>query len=225
MLGKKNQPPKLANMRKPQVRPMVLMRPILAFYTHNHLLGLAEKYFASLLEPFESAQLPCMLDICRYSNLDSLSQGATPPEVVEKLLTTTKSTLTLYLPSDYSLSLEIQAPFQFSHTTYQWIPPFTLKTSSISSSDGEISFDALSDAESPITLIVEESLSSVTGEILGGQWRKIEMREFDRSGRRIRVELRGQDHMGKIIVVDGSEQIDCVDRSLRDILLGITGSV
>jgi len=131
--------------------------------------------------------------------------------------------LTLFLPSDSSLSLQIQTPYQnSSQQTYQWLPPFTLKTSSLSSSNGEISFDALSDAESPIMLAVEESLSAVTAALLGPGWRKIEMREFEKDGKRIRVELRGSDHVGKIIVLNGSEEISCVNSSLKDILGSIS---
>jgi len=74
-------------------------------------------------------------------------------------------------------------------------------------------------------LAVEESLSTTSLDILGPKWRKIEMGEFESSGRRIRVELRGQNHMGKIVVLDGSEEIECIHRSLREILSGITESM
>jgi len=204
---------------------MILMRPILAFFTHNHLLGLAETYFTSLLEPFKSAGLPCSLEISRYSNLDSLSQSLTPPELMEILLTTAKSTLSLYLPSDYSLSIQIQTPFQLSHTTYPWLSPFTLRTSSLSNFDGEISFDALSDAESPITLLVEESLSCITKEILGDKWRKVQLREFECADKRLTVELRGKDNLGKITVLYGSRELDCIERSLQDVLTEILDTV
>jgi len=201
---------------------MVLLRPILAFTTHKHLLGLAETYFNSLLEPFQSANLPCSLEISRFSSFESLAKGTSPPEIIETLITTTQSTLTLLLPSDSSLSLEIQTPYQLSHVNYQWISPFTLKTSSLSAPNGEISFDALSDAESPIMLAVEESLACITSSLLGPTWRKIEMREFEKGGKRIRVELRGSDHAGKIIVIHDSEEIPCVNRSLADILSSIS---
>lgn len=202
---------------------MVLLRPLLAFSTHKHLLSLAEIYFTSLLEPFQSANLPCSIEISRFSNFESLSKSTSPSEIIETLLTTTQSTLTLFLPSDCSLSLQIQTPYQnSSQTTYQWIPPFTLKTSSLSSPNGEISFDVLSDAESPIMLAVEESLSSITSSLLGREWRKIEMREFEKEGKRIRVELRGSDHAGKIVVVNNSEELACVNRSLQDILSSIS---
>ena len=130
--------------------------------------------------------------------------------------------MTLSLPADSSLSLQIQTPYQLSQATYQWIHPFLLKTSSLTAPDGEISFDALSDAESPIMLAVEESLSAATLEILGHGWRRIEMREFDHAGRRIRVELRGRNHMGKIVVVNGSDEIECINRGLKEVLLGVT---
>ena len=210
--------------RKLQVRPIILLRPLLAFSTHKHLLNLAEIYFTSLLEPFQQARLPCSLEISRFTNFESLATTSpTPATVIETLLTTTQSTLTLFLPSDSSLSLQIQTPYQnSSQQTYQWLPPFTLKTSSLSSSNGEISFDALSDAESPIMLAVEESLSAVTAALLGPGWRKIEMREFEKDGKRIRVELRGSDHVGKIIVLNGSEEISCVNSSLQDILSSIS---
>jgi hypothetical protein len=200
---------------------MILLRPLLAFAIHSNLLNLAETYFTSLLEPFKSADLPCSLEISRYSNFSSLSNCKSPPELVETLLTTTQSTLTLFLPGDSSLSLQIQTPFQHSQTTY-WTAPFILKTSSFSSPDGEISFEALSDAESPIMLAVEESLAESTTEILGPSWRKVEMREFEKQERRIRVELRSWDHAGRIIVVDGSEEINCVNKSLREVLAMIT---
>jgi hypothetical protein len=205
---------------------MILLRPILAFSTHKHLLGLAEIYFNSLLEPFKSANLPCSLEINRFSNLESLSNTSSPSELLETLLTTTQSTLTLYLPADSSLSLQIQTPYQHSQTTYQWIPPFTLRTSSLSSADGEISFDALSDAESQIMLAVEESLAVATLALLGPEWRKIELREFQKHGTRIRVELRGSDHAGRIIVVNGSEETECTTTwSLQEILAGIADTV
>ena len=195
------------------------MRPIVAFFAHNHLLTVAETYFTSLLDPFKSAHLPCSLEISRYSNLEALSKCTIPENVLEKLLTTMKSTLTLYLPSDYSLILELQTPYQMSHP---WIPSFTLKTCSTVSADGEMSFDALSDAESPITLFVEESLSSSALEILGQRWRKVEMREFEDGKRRVRVELRGKDNMGRITVVKhAGQELDCVNRSLKDVLISI----
>jgi hypothetical protein len=215
----------ITDCRKPQVRPIPLLRPILAFCTHTHLLSLAETYFNSLIEPFKSAQLPCSLEISRYSNFEPISRCTTPPELLDILLTTTQSKLTLSLPADSSLSLQIQTPYQLSQATYQWTHPFILKTSSLHASDGEISFDALSDAESPIMLAVEDSLSAATLDILGKSWRRIEMREFDNGGKRIRVELRGRNHMGKIVVVNGSDEIECVNRSLKDVLSGIAGSV
>jgi hypothetical protein len=218
--------PPYANSRKLQVRPITLLRPLLAFTTHKHLLNLAEIYFTSLLEPFQQARLPCSLEISRFTNFESLATtttSPTPATTIETLLTTTQSTLTLFLPSDSSLSLQIQTPYQnSSQLTYQWLPPFTLKTSSLSASNGEISFDALSDAESPIMLAVEESLSAVTAALLGPGWRKIEMREFEKDGKRVRVELRGSDHVGKIIVIHDSEEISCVNRSLQDILSSIS---
>jgi hypothetical protein len=202
---------------------MVLLRPLLAFSTHKHLLGLAEIYFTSLLEPFKSANLPCSLASSRFSNFESLATCTSPPEIIETLLTTAQSTLTLFLPSDSSLSLQIQTPYQnSSQLPYQWISPFTFKTTSLTSPNGEISFDALSDAESPIMLAVEESLSSITSSLLGPTWRKIEMREFEKDGKRIRVELRGSDHAGKIMVLNNSEEIPCVNRSLQDILSSIS---
>ena len=203
---------------------MVLLRPLLAFSIHNNLLDLAEKYFTSLLEPFRSANLPCSLEISRFSNLGSLSNGSSPPELLETLLTTPQSTLTLFLPGDSSVSLQIQTPYQHSQTTYQWIAPFTLKTLSPSSPDGEISFDALSDAESPIMLAVEESLALATSKFLGPSWRKIELHEFERQGQRIRVELRNIDQDGRIIVKNGSEETECINRSLQDILANISNT-
>jgi hypothetical protein len=203
---------------------MILIRPILAFFTHNHLLSLAETYFTSLLEPFKSAALPCSLEISRYSNLDSLASSSSPAELIEKILTTTTSTLSLYLPEDYSLSIQIQTPFQLSHV-YVWVHPFVLRTSSPAQADGEILLDALSDAESPITLLVEESLSCVTQEILGGKWRKVQLREFECKGKRLRVELRGKHNLGKITVLYGDQELDCVERSLRDVLIEISGDV
>jgi hypothetical protein len=197
---------------------MILLRPLLAFAIHSNLLNLAETYFKSLLEPFESAHLPCSLEISRFSNFESLTKCTSPADLLDTLLTTTQSNLTLYLPSDSSLSLQIQTPYQHSQTTYQWIAPFTLKTSSVSSPDGEITFDALSDAESPIMLAVEESLASTAQNILGHQWRKIEMREFERRGRHVRVELRSFNHAGKIVVVHGTKEMECTDRSLQDVL-------
>lgn len=203
---------------------MVLLRPLLAFSIHNNLLDLAEKYFTSLVEVFKSANLPCSLSISRFSNLETLSNGSSPSELAEILLTTPHSTLTLFLPGDWSLSLQIQTPYQHPQTTYQWIAPFTLKTSSPSSPDGEISFDALSDAESPIMLAVEESLALVTSQFLGPSWRKIELHEFQRQGQRIRVELRNIDQDGKIIVIDGSQESECINRSLQDILANISNT-
>ena len=210
--------------RKPQVRPMVLLRPLLAFAIHNNLLDLAEKYFTSLLESFNSAKLPCSLEISRFSNLETLSNTSSPLELIEILLTTPHSTFTLFLPGDSSLSLQIQTPYQHSQTTYQWVAPFTLKTSSPSSPDGEISFDALSDAESPIMLAVEESLSLVTSQFLGPSWRKLDLHHFERQGRRILVELRYIDQDGKIIVINGSEETECVNRSLQDLLANISNT-
>src|SRR5579862_164233 len=115
------------DLRKPQLRPIPLLRPILAFCTHNHLLGLAETYFASLLEPFKVARLPCSLEIWRYSNLEAISRCNTPAELLAVLLTTPESTLTLSLPADSSLSLQIRTPYQSSQTTYQWVHPFYLR--------------------------------------------------------------------------------------------------
>lgn len=201
---------------------MVLLRPLLAFTNHNNLLNLADSYFNSILEPFKSANLPCSLEISRFSNLETLSNGPSPSELVETLLTTPQSTLTLFLPGDSLLSLQIQTPYQHSQTPYQWIAPFTLKTSSPSSADGEISFDTLSDAESPIMLAVEESLSIATSQFLGPSWRKIELREFENQIKRIRVELRRFNSNGNIIIVsNGSEEIECTKRSLQDILASI----
>lgn len=203
---------------------MILLRPLLAFATHSNLLHLAETYFKDLIGPFQSALLPCSLEISRYSNLDNLSKSATPPELMETLLTTTESKLDLYLPSDSSLSLHIQTPYQHSQNASQWLAPFTLKTSSLFEPDGEIFFDALSDAESPIMLAVEESLATTASQCLGPAWRKIEMREFECKGRRVRVELRNYDGGGKIVVVDGSEDIICDNMSLLNVLTNISGS-
>jgi hypothetical protein len=205
---------------------MLLLRPLVAFNIHKHLLGLAEIYFKSLLEPFKAANLACSLEINRCSNLENITNSTSAPDLLENLLTTAQSTLTLYLPADSSLSLQIQTPFQHSQTTYQWIPPFTLKTSSLSSADGEISFDALSDAESPIMLAVEESLALATLDFLGPEWRKIELREFERNGHRIRVELRGSDHAGRIMVINGTEEMECTTtQPLQQILAGIADTV
>jgi hypothetical protein len=204
---------------------MVLLRPLLAYAIHNNLLDLAEKYFTSLLETFKSANLLCSLEISRFSNLETLSNGSSAPELLEILLTTPHSTLTLFLPDDSSLSLQIQTPYQHSQTTYQWIAPFTLKTSSPSSPDGEISFDALSDAESPIMLAVEESLALVTSQFLGPSWRKIELHQFERQGQRIQVELRHIDQNGKIVVINGSEETECLNRSLQDVLANISRTI
>jgi hypothetical protein len=203
---------------------MVLLRPLIAYATHNILLGLAETYFSSLLEPFKAAGLPCSLEISRFSNLASLTNNTTPPDLLETLLTTTQSTLTLLLPADYTLSLQIQTPYQHNQSLYQWIAPFILKTSSLGTADGEIAFDALSDAESPIMSAVEESLAAITSEILGPRWRKVELREFENAGRRIRVELRGGDQEGRIVVLSGGEEADCRNRGLRDVLSEITAS-
>lgn len=71
-------------------------------------------------------------------------------------------------------------------------------------------------------LAVEESLSAVTAAVLGPGWRKIEMREFEKDGKRVRVELRGSDHVGKIIVLHDAEEISCVNRGLQDILSSIS---
>jgi hypothetical protein len=87
-----------------------------------------------------------------------------------------------------------------------------------------MSFDALSDAESPIMSAVEESLAETTTQILGPSWRKVNLREFENAGRRIRVEIRGGDQQGRIVVVSGIQEIECHSRSLRDVLMGITAS-
>jgi hypothetical protein len=201
---------------------MILFRPLLAFANHCNLLNLAETYFNTLVEPLKSAHLPCSLEISRFTNVETLSTCMSRPELVEKLLTTTQSTFTLLLPGDSSLSLQIQTPYQHSQTAYQWIAPFILKTSSHSSPDGEISFDALCDAEIPITLAVEESLSEVVKQFLGPTWRKIELHEFEKQERRIRVELQQSDWSGKVIVVNGPEEIDCTNRSLEEVLRSIS---
>lgn len=201
---------------------MFLLRPLLAFTNHNHLLSLAEAYFISILESFKSAKLPCALEISRFSNLNTLSNDSSPPELIDTLLTTPESTLSLLLPVDFYLSLRIQTPYQ--HTP-AWIPPFTLKTSTPSSPDGEISFDSLNDAEGPIMLAVEESLSSATSQFLGQSWRKIELREFENQRQRIRVEIRRVNGNGKIISArKGSEDIECINRSLQDILANISSA-
>jgi hypothetical protein len=203
---------------------MVLLRPLLAFTNHNNLLNLAQTYFTSILEPFKSAKLPCAIEISRFSNLDGLLNGSSPPELMETLLNTPQSTLILYLPGDSSLSLQIQTPYQHPQT-YPCIAPFTLKTSFPSSPDGEISFDALSDAESPIMSAVEESLSVATSQFLGRSWRKVELREFENQRRRIRVELRRFNGSGKIIAVhNGSEETECINRSLQDVLTSISST-
>ena len=204
--------------RKPQVRPMILLRPLLAFATHSNLLNLAESYFTSLLNPFKSAQLPCSLEISRFTNLENLSKSTSPAELVEKLLSTPQSTLTLYLPHDSQLSLHIQTPYQHSQTTYQWIPPFTLKTSSPSSPDGEISFDALSDAESPIVLAVQESLSSTTHTLLGPTWHKLDHHEFVRDTQHLRVDLLPDT---AIIVTHNGQEKACINTSLEDVLASV----
>jgi hypothetical protein len=74
-------------------------------------------------------------------------------------------------------------------------------------------------------LAVEESLSEVALEILGAEWRKVELREFQRKGRRVRVELRNWDHKGRITVVDGPREISCVQRSLKEVLTKISQTV
>jgi hypothetical protein len=67
-------------------------------------------------------------------------------------------------------------------------------------------------------LAVEESLADATKEILGEGWRKVELREFEKKGRRIRIEIRSFDHAGRIVVVNGEEEIECTDKSLQTVL-------
>jgi hypothetical protein len=208
----------IIEIRKPQVRPMVLLRPLLAFATHSNLLNLAENYFTSLLNPFQSAQLPCSLEVSRFSNLENLSKATSPPDLVDQLLSTPQSTLTLYLPHDSQLSLQIQTPYQHSQTTYQWMPPFTLKTSSPSSPDGEISFDALTDAESPIILAVQESLSSATHTLLGSTWRKLDHHDFVRNAETLRIDLLPDT---AIIATYNGQERACINTSLQDVLASI----
>jgi hypothetical protein len=212
----------VVNERKPQVRPLVFIRPLVAFATHNNLLEVAENNFASLLKPFILAKVPCSIKISRFSNLESLLTCSSPVQLVETLLSTPHSTINLLLPGDSSLYLQIQTPYQHSHVINHWIAPYALKTSSPTSPDGEISFDTLSDAESPIKLAVEESLAIVASEFLGPAWRKVEIREFENRGKRIRVELRHSNNEGKVIVVNGSEEIECINRSLQDVLATIS---
>ena len=200
---------------------MILFRPLLAFSIHNNILELTKKYFTTLLEPYKSAKLPCSLEIFRFSNFEPLSNRTSPQELVETLISTSQSTATLRLPSDFSVSLQIQTPYQHSQTTYPLIAPFILKTSSPSSPDREISFDAFSDSLSPIILAAEESLAATTSRLLGPSWRKIQLRDFEKQKQRIRVELRLSDQGGKIIVINGSEETECVNRSLQDVLVNI----
>jgi hypothetical protein len=198
---------------------MILFRPLLAFATHIHVLNLTESYVNSLLEPFKAAQLPCSLEISRLSNYESLSTCSTPQELIEKLLTTTESTVTVFLPSDCSVSLQIQTPYQHSQQTFSWFSPFTLTTSSPTAPDGVISFDALCDAEGSIMSAVYESLAFAVQQILGSSWQKLDSCEFETKGKRIRVEL--QKESGKLAVLDGSEEIECVNTSLEQVLRSI----
>jgi len=214
------QPSILNDNRKPQLRPMILFRPLLTFATHLHLLNSAESYLTALVKPFQSAQLPCSLEISRFSNFENLSTCTSRHELVEKLITSPQSCLTLLLPGDASLSLQIHTPYQHSQTTYQWSAPFTLKTSAPSSPDAEISFDALCDAEGPISLVVNENLAETVKRILGPSWRKYGLHEFENGGQRLRVEL--QRSKGVISVVHGATEIQCVNRSLQDVLSSIS---
>ena len=207
--------------RKSQLRPLVLLRPILAFVIHNSLLSLAESYFNAVLAPLKSANLHCSLEISRFTNLKGLSEKSLPPDLVETLLTTMKSKFVLYLPGDTSLTLRIQTPYQHPPQTYAWVAPFDLKTCSPSAPDRDISFDALSDAESLIVMAVDESLSLATSHILGSKWRKMEMRRFENGQRRLHVgiERNSQDLGGTIVVKMGDgEGIPCINRSLSDVL-------
>jgi hypothetical protein len=196
----------------------VLLRPILAFVIHNNLLSLAESYLSTLTTPLKSASLPCSLEISRFTNLKDLSEKSSPPELVEILLTAMKSKLTLYLPGDTSLSLRIQTPYQHPAVPYMWIAPFNLKACSPSSPDREISFDALSDAESLIVTAIDESLSLATSRILGPQWRKIELRRFENRERCLHVAIRRDSHdqAGTIVVNMGDGESPCINRSLSD---------
>ena len=202
---------------------MAFIRPLVAFAIHNTLLEVAEKNFASLLKPFILAKLLCSIKISRFPNLENLQTCSTPVQLVEMLLSTSHSTINILLPGDSSLWLQIQTPYQHSQAINHWIAPFTLKTSSPTSPDAEISFDTLSDAEIPIKLAIEESLAIAASEFLGPTWRKVELREFENHGKRIRVELRHSNNEGKIIVVNDSEEIECINRGLQDVLAIISG--
>jgi len=200
---------------------MVLLRPILAFIIHTNLLSVAESYFNALLTPLKSANLHCSLEISRFTNLQGLSEISSAPVLVETILTTMKSNLVLNLPGDTSLTLRIQTPYQHAPLPYAWVSPFDLKTCSPSAPDRDISFDALSDAESLIVMAVDESVSLATGHMLGSKWRKVEMRHFENGQRRLNVgiERNSQDLGGTIVVKMGdSEGIPCTNRSLSDVL-------
>lgn len=200
---------------------MVLLRPILAFVIHNSILNLTESYFDALVSPLKSANLPCSLEVSRFTNLKGLSAKSSPPELAESLLTTMKSKLVLYLPSDTSLTLSIQTPYQHPPHPSIWAPLFDLKTSSPSGADRQISFDALSDAESLIVMTVDESLSLITSHILGPQWRKMELRRFENGKRQLHVGIHRNSHDqgGTIIVKSGDgADVPCIDKSLSDVL-------
>ena len=169
---------------------------------------------------FRSARIRLVdLEISRFSNLENLSKATSPPDLVDQLLSTPQSTLTLYLPHDSQLSLQIQTPYQHSQiVTYHWIPPFTLKTSSPSSPDGEISFDALTDAESPIILAVQESLSSATHAILGPTWHKLDHHDFVRNTETLRIDLFPDT---AILVTHNGQEKACINMSLQDVLASI----
>jgi hypothetical protein len=126
----------------------------------------------------------------------------------------------MLLPCDYSLSLKIQTPYQHFQTTLQWLAPFTLTTSS-PTSDGVISFDTLCDAETAISTTVNESVAQMVRQILGPSWQMVDLCEFEKKGKRIILERRKGNQGMKLVVVDGSNEIECVNTSLEYVLLNV----
>jgi hypothetical protein len=102
-----------------------------------------------------------------------------------------------------------------------------LKTSSPTAPDREISFDALSDAESLIISAIDESLASATSQLLGPTWRKVELRRFERGEKRLQVGIQrtSADRGGIIVVKLGDGQaIQCTNRSLSNILANLSNT-
>jgi hypothetical protein len=76
-------------------------------------------------------------------------------------------------------------------------------------------------------MAVEESLSIATSRFLSQLSPEDGLREFENKGRRIRVELRrvnGNNDRNVLVIINGSEEIECINRSVQDVLANISSN-